>query len=57
MEHWRQIVSNLSMFDIRNQVALRIFGEDAVGGTFTPADDKRVALDRVLGDLEKQLGA
>lgn len=57
VEHWRQIVSNLSMFDIRNQVALRIFGEDAVDGTFTPADDKRAALDRVLGDLEKQLGA
>lgn len=57
VEHWRQIVANLSMRGIRNQVALHIFGEDADGGEFAPRDAKRAALDKALGDLEAALNA
>ncbi len=55
IEHWRQVVANLSMFGIRNIVALQIFGEDAQDGNFAPRDEKRASLDRVLGDLEAAL--
>lgn len=55
-EHWRQIVSNLSMHDLRNQVALHIFGEDVEDGEFAPHERKLQALVRVLDDLEGELG-
>jgi len=56
VEHWRQIVANLSMRGIRNQVALDIFGEDVEDGELAPREDKQAALTRALDDLEAELG-
>lgn len=56
VEHWRQIVANLSMTGIRNQVALHIFGEDVEDGDFAPREHKLAALTRALDDLEAELG-
>ena len=56
VEHWRQIVANLSMTDIRNQVALNIFGEDVNDGELSPREHKQAALTRALDDLEEKLG-
>ena len=56
VEHWRQIVGNLSMTDIRNQVALNIFGEDVENGELAPREHKQAALTRALSDLEEKLG-
>ena len=56
VEHWRQIVANLSMRGIRNQVALNIFGEDVEDGEPAPREDKQAALTRALDDLEAELG-
>lgn len=56
VEHWRQIVANLSMTDIRNQVALNIFGEDGEDGELAPREHKQAALTRALSDLEEKLG-
>jgi len=56
VEHWRQIVANLSMTDIRNQVALNIFGEDVENGELAPREHKQAALTRALSDLEEKLG-
>ena len=56
VEHWRQIVANLSMTDIRNQVALNIFGEDVNDGELSPREHKQAALTRALDDLEAELG-
>ena len=53
VEHWRQIVGNLSMTDIRNQVALNIYGEDAEGADLAPREHKQAALLRALSDLER----
>ena len=55
VEHWRQIVANLSMTDIRNQVALNIFGEDVDDGELSPREHKQAALTRALSDLEEKL--
>lgn len=55
VEHWRQIVANLSMTGIRNQVALHIFGEDVEDGDFAPREHKQEALARVLADVEAAL--
>ncbi|PLA14207.1 NADPH-dependent FMN reductase [Corynebacterium riegelii] len=54
VEHWRVIVANFSMFDIRNQVALSIF-DDVKDGAFAPRDVKVESLETVLGDIEQQL--
>ncbi|MGV0344766.1 NADPH-dependent FMN reductase [Corynebacterium lehmanniae] len=56
VEHWRQIVANLSMTDIRNQVVLNIFGEDVENGELAPREHKQAALTRALDDLEEKLG-
>ena len=56
VEHWRQIVANLSMRGIRNQVALNIFGEDVEDGELAPREHKQAALTRALDDLEAELG-
>jgi len=56
VEHWRQIVANLSMTDIRNQVVLNIFGEDVNDGELSPREHKQAALTRALDDLEEKLG-
>ena len=56
VEHWRQIVANLSMTDIRNQVVLNIFGEDVNDGELSPREHKQAALTRALSDLEEKLG-
>lgn len=56
VEHWRQIVATLSMTDIRNQVALNIFGEDVNDGELSPREHKQAALTRALSDLEEKLG-
>lgn len=53
IEHWRQIVANFSMFDIRNQVGINIFGTDL-------EEEKAantVALGTVLADLEQAISA
>lgn len=57
IEHWRQVVSNLSMHDIRNIVALHIFGADVTDGTFTPQAPKLAALEKVFADIEAAVGA
>lgn len=54
VEHWRTIVANFSMFDIRNQVALSLF-EDAADGVFRPRELKVASLSTVLDDIEAQL--
>lgn len=54
VEHWRVIVSNFSMFDIRNQVSLSLI-DDMSDATFAPREQKQNDLDRMLGDLAGQL--
>ena len=54
VEHWRVIVANFSMFDIRNQVSLSLI-DDMSDATFTPREQKLSDLDRMLGDLAGQL--
>ena len=56
VEHWRQIVANLSMTDIRNQVGLNIYGEDVADGKLAPREHKQAALTRALSGLEEKLG-
>ena len=56
VEHWRQIVANLSMRGIRNQVALNIFGEDVEDDELAPREAKQATLTRALDDLEAELG-
>lgn len=51
VEHWRVIVANFSMFDVRNQVALSLI-DDMKDQTFTPREIKQQNLDRMLDDLE-----
>ncbi|WP_291314919.1 NADPH-dependent FMN reductase [Corynebacterium sp. UBA2622] len=54
VEHWRQIISNFSMPNVRNQVALSMF-EDYADGAIAPRASKAAELDRMLGDLEALL--
>lgn len=54
VEHWRQIVANFSMFDVRNQVALSLF-DDATDGTLTPRPQKNTDLTKMLNALEQFL--
>ena len=54
VEHWRQIVANLSMLGVRNQVALSLF-DDTSENQFAPRDLKASDLDKVLTDLEHAL--
>lgn len=54
VEHWRVIVANFSMFDVRNQVALSLV-DDMEDNAFNPREQKSKDLDRVLGDLEGEL--
>lgn len=53
IEHWRQIVANFSMFDIRNQVGINIFGTDLEEEKAANTD----ALGTVLTDLEQAISA
>lgn len=53
IEHWRQIVSNFSMFDIRNQVGINIFGTEFEQEKAANAD----LLERTLADLEAAVSA
>lgn len=54
VEHWRQIVANLSMLGVRNQVALSLF-DDTSNDQFAPRDQKGADLQKVLADLEHAL--
>ncbi|WKD57984.1 NADPH azoreductase [Corynebacterium capitovis DSM 44611] len=54
VEHWRQIVANFSMNDIRNQVSLGLF-DDFTNGSFAPRDVKIGDRARVLADIEVAL--
>lgn len=54
VEHWRQIVANFSMFDVRNQVGLSLF-DDIQDGDLRPRERKQQALTAMLGDLEARL--
>ena len=54
VEHWRQIVANFSMMDVRNQVALSIF-EDYAEGSIAPRESKTTELERIFTDLEALL--
>lgn len=53
VEHWRGIVANLSMTDVRAQVALSLFTDFTafIGGTFTPADRRADELTAVLDQV------
>lgn len=54
VEHWRVIVANFSMFDVRNQVSLSLI-DDMEDNAFHPREQKALDLDRMLGDLEGEL--
>ncbi len=51
VEHWRQIVANFQMMDVRAQVALSIFTEFTADGEFTPAARRPLELERMLDHL------
>lgn len=54
VEHWRQIVANFSMFDIRNQVGVSIF-EDVTDGVLKPREQKNIDLENVISDISQFL--
>lgn len=51
VEHWRQIVANFRMMDVRAQVPLSIFTEFAADGSFTPAERRPRELATMLDQL------
>ncbi|WP_426241573.1 NADPH-dependent FMN reductase [Nocardioides sp. LHG3406-4] len=50
VEHWRAIVANVHMVDVRSQVALSTFG-DFAGETFSPSERRPQELTRLLDQL------
>lgn len=54
VEHWRQIVANFSMFDVRSQIGLSLF-DDVQDCNLRPRERKQQALTAMLGDLEGRL--
>lgn len=50
VEHWRGIVGNFQMVDVRAQVALSIF-DDFDGDTFTPQERRAEELETLLDQL------
>ena len=50
VEHWRAVVANLFMVDVRAQVSLLVF-EDWKDGEFRPLERREGELDTVLDDL------
>jgi len=50
VEHWRQIVSNFSMVDVRQQVSCSLFTEFGPNG-FTPNDRRAAEFETLLGQL------
>ncbi|MDR2294217.1 MAG: NAD(P)H-dependent oxidoreductase [Microbacterium sp.] len=49
-EHWRQILANFNMIDIRATVALALFQEFGAEG-FAPLERRAAKIEKVLGDL------
>ena len=49
-EHWRQILANFNMIDIRATVALALFQEFGADG-FAPLERRAAEIEKVLGDL------
>jgi NAD(P)H-dependent FMN reductase len=50
VEHWRAIVANVLMHDVRAQVSLSLF-LDADAGAFAPLERRAGELDNMLGQL------
>ena len=50
VEHWRQIVSNFSMVDVRQQVSCSLFTEFGPDG-FTPNDRRAGEFETLIGQL------
>lgn len=52
VEHWRTIVSNFSMVDVRNQLDLSLFTEFSAEG-FAPNERREAELEAILTELEE----
>lgn len=50
VEHWRTVLANLNMTDVRSQVALQVF-EDWKDGELKPLDRREDELDTMLDEL------
>ncbi|WIM68470.1 NAD(P)H-dependent oxidoreductase [Corynebacterium breve] len=51
VEHWRTIVANFSMYDLRNQIDLNLFTEFGENGV-QPNERRAGELEGILGELE-----
>ncbi|WP_257158842.1 NADPH-dependent FMN reductase [Corynebacterium cystitidis] len=59
VEHWRTIVSNFQMVDVRNQIDLSMFTEFDDQGNVTPDERRGEELENILNETERlvhQLG-
>lgn len=50
VEHWRSVVANFSMHDVRSQVSLSLFTEFG-GNGFQPSDRREAELNALLDEL------
>ena len=50
VEHWRSVVANFSMHDVRSQVSLSLFTEFGENG-FQPSDRREAELNALLDEL------
>ena len=55
VEHWRNIVANLSMFDVRNQLDLSLFTEFDDNGT-APNERRPEEMTAIFDELERLAG-
>lgn len=55
VEHWRNIVANLSMFDVRNQLDLNLFTEFDDNGA-APNERRPEEMAAIFDDLERIAG-
>ncbi len=53
MEHWRTIVANFQMVDVRNQIDLSMFTEFDGQGNVTPNDRRGEELENILNETER----
>lgn len=51
VEHWRQIMANFNMFDVRTQLAINVFS-DVIDGVYTPNERAAAELDALFAELE-----
>ncbi|STC70025.1 NADPH-dependent FMN reductase [Corynebacterium pilosum] len=53
VEHWRTIVANFQMVDVRNQIDLSMFTEFDGQGNVTPNDRRGEELENILNETER----